>query len=188
MSLPISARGNPRSSGYKRNVNDWYVEPAISVRKLLDAEHFEGVIWDPACGSGNIIDVCQQSGLNAIGTDLVDRANGRFATADFFEEYVQQDNIITNPPFNMATSFTIKALGLARYKVCILARLAWLEGENRGRLLFDTGVLAHVWVFRKRISMPPGGMAIPAKNGSVAFAWFVFDHSYDRTEPTLGWL
>ena len=48
--------------------------------------------------------------------------------------------------------------------------------------------LARVHVFSYRISMPPGGVPdIEAKGGSVAFAWFVWEHGH-RGPATINWL
>ena len=95
-------------------------------------------------------------------------------------------NIVTNPPFGVATEFLLRALPLATDKVCILQRLAWLEGKAR-RTIFESTPLARVWVFSSRISMPPGGSDQPARGGSVAFAWYVWQRGHVGP-PTLGWL
>jgi hypothetical protein len=47
-------KGNARGSGYVRASDDFYREPRWAVDALLDVERFDGIVWDPACGSGNI--------------------------------------------------------------------------------------------------------------------------------------
>jgi len=181
-------KGNPRSSGFERNGNDWYVEPPRAVTALLDVEPFSGSIHDPACGGGNIPKVAASRGYVATGSDIVDRGFGD-GVQDFLADSRNYDNIVSNPPFGIATEFTLHALALVKPfgKVAILQRLAWLEGRNRHASLFSAGCLHHVWVFSNRISMPPGGQSVTAKNGSVAFAWFVFQK--ERSGGTrLGWL
>lgn len=185
MSDAIQARGNSRNSGYQRNANDYYVEPACSVHALFDAEEFVGSIHDPACGGGNIPRIAIERGYEASGSDVVDRGYGE--RRDFLADGSRYTNIVTNPPFNLATAFTLHALRFSSGKVAILQRLSWLEGQARHDALFKPGHLSRVYVFSKRISMPPGGTDIPAKGGSVAFAWFVFDLQ-NRGSPTLGWL
>jgi hypothetical protein len=183
-----AVKGNPRGSGYVRNAHDWYQEPRRAIDALLDVETFEGVTWDPACGSGNIATAFTDRGMAAFGSDIVDRGYGPrndFRTSDW-QPHHTIENIVTNPPFNAAVDFLNIALNIATEKVAILQRLSWLEGKAR-RQIFENTPLARVWVFSSRISMPPGGSDQPAKGGSVAFAWFCWDRSY-RGPPTLGWL
>jgi hypothetical protein len=67
-----------------------------------------------------------------------------------------------------------------------LARLALLEGIKRRQLL-QTTPLARVWVSSRRVSMPPGGTDINAKDGAIAYAWFVWVHGHVGP-PTIGWV
>lgn len=177
--------GNARSSGYERQTQDWYCEPPRAVHALLDMEIFSPTVWDPACGKGTIPTVCRERGIDAIGTDIIDRGAAKW-TADFLLSRDIAESVITNPPFSLAVDFAIKALSFAD-KVAILQRTSWLEGEKRYQQLFSRNQLAHVWQFRSRISMPPGDSDAEAKGGSVAFAWFVFERRH-KGLPTLGWL
>lgn len=174
-------KGNARSSGYERQVNDWYVEPRRAIDALLDVEAFEGMIWDPACGGGNIPKACAARGLNAFGTDLVDRGYG-VVPQNFLDETncsTEVNSIVTNPPFHLAVEFALRGLLVASDRVCILQRLTWLEGTKRHARLFSKSHLMRVWQFRSRISMPPGDSDAPASGGSVAFAWFVFSREHN---------
>ena len=91
------AKGNARSSGYDRNENDWYVEPAWSVEALLRTVTFEGICWDPACGGGNIPRTLEAHGLDCLATDLVDRGFGQ-TPIDFLLSNHVAHNIITIRP------------------------------------------------------------------------------------------
>jgi hypothetical protein len=177
-------KGNARGSGYQRQPFDFYHEPHWAVEALLDVEPFEGLVLDPACGSGTIPLVCRRRGITATGSDIVNRGFGD--QVDFFERREPAANIISNPPFALVERFVEHTLTLATRKVAILGRLALLEGQRR-RVLLERTPLARVWVFSRRVSMPPGGRDIPARGGSVAFAWFVW-HQDHRGEPKLGWV
>jgi hypothetical protein len=181
-------RGNPRSSGYDRHTDDWYVEPARAICALLDVETFSGAIWDPACGGGNIPEACKARGYQTFATDLVDRGYGE-GGVDFLATDWQNapPNVVSNPPFGIAVQFVRRALTFATGKVCVLQRTTWLEGERRYQELFARGTLARLWQFRSRISMPPGDAAVKAQGGAVAFAWYVFQRDH-RGAPTIGWL
>lgn len=181
----MNAAGNPRGSGYERADADWYVEPVEATLALLAVERFVGAVHDPACGQGNIVKACKQRGLDAYGSDLHDRGFGATGI-NFLDHEHEADNIITNPPFSLAEEFLVRALQVARFKVAILCRLAWLEGRRRAALL-QRAPLARVWVFANRINVPPGGLDLPAKGSAVAYAWFVFDHDH-QGPASLGWV
>jgi hypothetical protein len=187
--MSAAMKGNARGSGYERIANDWYVEPAGAVRALLEAEHFVGAVHDPACGGGTVVSACLAAGIEATGADIVDRAGGVFPVLDWFDHAEPLDNVICNPPFGCSVEFTEHALTIATRKVCILQQLSWLEGIRRHDRLWARGLLAQVWVFSNRISLPPGGQNIEAQNGSKAFAWYVFNvrqHAHTRCE--IGWI
>jgi hypothetical protein len=177
-------KGNARGSGCQRQALDFYREPHWAVDALLDVERFEGPVLDPARGSGTIPLVCKKRGIMATGGDIVNRGFGD--QVDFFDRWEIVANILSNPPFALVERFVKHALILASGKVAILGRLALLEGQRR-RVLLEQTPLARVWVFSCRLSMPPGGRDIPAKGGSVAFAWFVWRQGY-RGAPTVGWV
>jgi hypothetical protein len=185
--VTLAPQGNPRGSGYERAADDWYREPRWAIDALLGVETFDGVVWDPACGLGNIPDACRARGYTAVGTDVVQRGAADMVL-DFLGTVAQAaDNIVTNPPFGISQQFALKALGLVTGKVCILQHTTWLEGQSRYEALWSKGHLARVWQFSRRVSMPPGGSDVPARGGSKAFAWFVFDPSH-KGPFTGGWL
>ena len=179
-----------RASGYARADADWYVEPAWVVDALFAVERFEGVIFDTACGGGRIPERAKAAGYEAVGMDIADRGYGMrgdfllFERADGDESIV---NIVTNPPYSLTEQFVRHALSITTGKVAIITRLAFLESQVRRDGLFREHPPARVWVCSKRPSMPPGGTDVPAKGGSVAYAWFVWDRSY-KGATTLGWL
>lgn len=175
-----------------RAAHDFYVEPRWAVEALLEVERFPGQSWDPACGGGTIVQAMRARGYACGGTDIEPRG-GTTVTADFLVPHPAEGvpfsfvhNIVTNPPFALAEAFIARALSLATAKVAMLLRLSFLEGQAR-RTLFETTPLARVWVFSRRVSMPPGGSCSPAKGGAVAFAWYVWQHGH-RGPPQLGWL
>ncbi|MGF1275514.1 hypothetical protein [Acetobacter pasteurianus] len=179
-----------RASGYERHTDDWYVEPAWCVDALIQVERpFIGEVLDPCCGGGNIGKCLTRAGVYTVNTDIVDRGGGPVdIVADYHDAIgiVGPKSIVSNPPYGDAQDFVETALAGTRDRVCVLLRLAFLEGQKR-REWFKSVPLARVWVSSKRISMPPGGSHVPAKGGSIAYAWFVFEHGY-RGLPVIGWL
>lgn len=170
----------------ERAENDFYVEPEWAVEALINSVRFDGVIWDPACGTGTIPNVFRRHGTEVWASDIVNRWCEYSFICDFLSANVSVPNIVSNPPYNLAQRFVERALSLADKKVAMLLRLAFLEGRKRKKF-FETTPLSRVLVFAPRVSMPPGGRGIRAAGGMVAFAWFVWDHEH-RGPPTIGWL
>lgn len=183
-------RGNSRNSGYDRVEDDWYAELPSAVEALLSAETFEGPIWDPACGGGNIPKTCATRGYASYGTDIAYRGFGPTQSVDFLSTLCRDNvgSIICNPPFRPSVDFVLRGLECATDKVAILQRTAWLEGDDRWKRLFSLNRLMRVHQFRDRISIPPGGRPdITASGGSIPFAWFVFSRKHNGP-PILGWI
>lgn len=174
------------ASGYARHANDWYQEPDWIVDALLRVERFEGPSLDPSCGEGNIPKRLRAAGLECDGSDIADRGFGT-PGVDFFALARPVANIVSNPPYGPLQKYIEHALSLTSGKVAVLARLAFLEGQRR-RPFFEWTPLARVWVSTRRVSMPPGGTGIEAKGGAIAYAWFVWDHAFRGSAPTIGWL
>jgi len=158
--------------------NDFYPTPPEATQVLLDRYKFDGNIWECACGDGSMSKVLIENKYNVYSSDLIDRGYGEIGI-DFLKTYKKFDNIITNPPFNLSTEFTLQALQLANKNVAMLNKLSFLEGINRKNKIFIKNKLKYIWVFSKRVKF--GG------NGLMAFAWFIFDNNYNG-KPTLDWI
>lgn len=159
------------------NGPEFYPTPAWATHALIDNEELEGEIWEPACGDGAMARVLAETGLPVRASDLFDRGYGE-AGIDFLDSNYSTDNIITNPPYNLAESFVHKGLGRVRRKLALLLRLAFLEGANRQRTIFSETPPARVWVFSERITFYPAGATV-AGSGTTAYAWFVWDKQAD---------
>ena len=114
---------------------DFFPTPAWATHALISHEPFMGEIWEPACGDGAMSRVLEQTGNRVISSDLYDRGFGEIGH-DFLTTDRACDNIVTNPPYNSAEGFVRSGLRSARRKLCLLLRLAFLEGANRHRTIF----------------------------------------------------
>ena len=173
---------------------DFYPTPEYGTRALLDVERFRGTIWEPACGQGHMSSVLEAAGHRVIATDLHDYGVGESGVDFFQQRKARARNIVTNPPFNMADEFAVKAIGLLRPggKLALLVRLAWLEGLARRNTIFWKTPPARVWVFSKRVPMTKDRLPGPDEgNGVIAFCWMIWQKD-DITSYTgatqLGWL
>jgi hypothetical protein len=164
---------------------DCYDTPEVAVRALLEHIKLPRVIWEPACGTGNIVRVLRQAGHFVIATDLNDRGCPDSQSRIDFLLPNPRNNIgaiVTNPPFSLAQHFVEVALERAPLVVMLL-RLAFIESERRSRIL-DGGMLARILVFAKRLPMMHrANYTGPKANSGMAFAWFVW--SKNHFGPTM---
>jgi hypothetical protein len=183
------------SEKWTHDPNDWYVEPKWSVDLLLDEMKYEGTILDPACGMGTIVNACLSRGLDAYGSDKVDRGYDT-PVIDFLADPMSQgqfDHIITNPPYfsgKGSVAFMDKALMVARKSVSILVPIPFLSSQ--GRWSWFRGLpISHVFILSKRPSMPPGSLlasgAVQAKGGKEDYVWIVASHGHGYL-PVIDWL
>ena len=182
----------------RKSETDNYSTPPEAIHALLDQETFGGDILEPAYGEGNIYralcerttehDVVFTSDIRPIESGDID-----WHELDFIEntEIYHEDafhSIVTNPPFSMAQAFAEKALVVSSQKVALLLRIQFLESEKRYQFLKSSPLKA-VHIFPWRVSMYPEGFDPEAKRatGTQCFAWFVWEHGWDR-EPCIRWI
>jgi len=152
---------------------DFFPTPRWATFALIKSEKFSGEIWECACGDGAMSRVLEQTGQPVRSSDLYDRGYGEVGV-DFLRAERAVDNIVTNPPYNCAEGFVACGLKLAKRKLALLLRLAFLEGANRANTIFSKTPPARVWVFSERITFYPSGVE-PKGSGTTAYAWFVWD-------------
>lgn len=176
----------------KDRKSDVYFTPPEAVTALCRAEWLPLYVWEPACGSGNIVNVLRARGHQVLASDLNDYGDPtHFYGRDFLMEHKAPDRcgaIVTNPPFMLAQKFVEHGLKLCPL-VIMLLRLSFLESERRCDIL-DNGQLARVHVFRNRLPMMHRkGWAGPKSSNTVAFAWFVWErnHNGPATLRRISW-
>ncbi len=169
-----------RHSEYARDADDWYVESRWCVERLLD--RYPGIIelHDPCCGSGNIVNTALSRGIVATGSDIRDRASGRFEVADFLETQLRHMAIVTNPPFKIAQTIVKHALNIVPDGglVAVVAQAKFLFSQGR-HPLFVHPWMERVIIFSRRPSMPPGKMLEELGEecrggGSMDYTWCIW--------------
>ena len=174
-----------RPSEFRRDVNDWYIEPSWAVEALRDRVHFDGWVHDPCCGRGTIPSV-----IGGSGSDLVDRGYG-YPVQDYLQDTRVQDNIITNPPYGIGQKIIEHALAHTKRRVAALMQLRFLATQARNPL-FSRQSMEHVIIFSRRPSMPPGKMLQEhgekiRGGGSIEFCWMVWNNEHTGSKPTIEW-
>lgn len=184
-------------SGPNREKDDFYATTPNAAQSLFDVEKFQGDIWEPACGDGAICKIAEKNNYTVHATDLVNRNYGQHGIDFLMEHKSLAPNIVTNPPFKLATAFVMKALDLVKHhpgdptgrKVCMLLKVPYLEGVERAQVFDDAG-FARLHVFRRRVSFLKGGtecVNMNGKGGMIAYGWFCWEIGYTGA-PTIHWL
>lgn len=188
MSYDRAMRMTGKRASEFREKDNFYPTPPEGTRALLEVEKFYGPIWEPACGAGDMSRELIAAGYDVISTDLVDRGYGENRVDSLMEFRSRAPNIVTNPPFTMAHKFAAHALALAERKVCMLARIQFLEGRRR-KDWWKSTPLKTVWVFSWRLPIAKSEVRPEAeRKGSVAtYAWYVWDKSYTG-RPEVNWI
>lgn len=170
---------------WERDEYDWYVEPRECSRALFAVEAFSGVIWDPACGSGRIVEQATSLGLKAVGTDVVRRSDICSARLDFLKDNpdFKFDNIVTNPPFSEAERFVRRALKIVPEggKIAAILPIVWLTGFSTKRDWLPGSPLRKVFPLSPRPSMPPGRVIEAGErpgNGTKDYCWLLWQVGY----------
>ena len=174
-------------STYARVDLDKYYTPSWVTDSLLSVERFDGGIWDPAAGDGQIGLAAKAAGLKAHGSDI--SPDAPFITpCDFLQIQVGGEwaNIVTNPPYGAGSRLAVKfiehALKLTRPqggKVAMLLKVGFDSAPGRVRLFRDHPAFAAEYRVTKRISwanLPPkydarGNLVGPTEHHS----WMVWD-------------
>lgn len=185
MSLDSGLKGRDTLKNRKA---DCYETPPVAVEALLKHVDLPSKLWEPCCGSGNIVNVLRGAGHEVIGSDLNDYGDpSHFYGRDFLMERKAPDGcecIVTNPPFMLAHEFVRHSLTLVP-KVVMLLRLAFLESERRCDILDNASLMA-VLVFRKRLPMMHRkGWEGRKANSGMAFAWFLWNRNYRGKQARL---
>lgn len=154
------------------------VLPTLTVQPIASVL---GSMWEPAAGEGHISGVLEEYG-QTIASDIADYGSaGRMAPAwwrvlnflDDKETVPAADWIITNPPFNKAEEFALRAIALANDGVAMFVRWQWIEGVGRYDRLFNVHPPTLVCPFAERVPLHMGRWE-PDGDTMTAYCWVVW--------------
>ena len=164
---------------------DFYPTPAWGTKALIKYEKFVGDILEPCCGNGAMAEILKLTGCNIIASDLYSRDYG--SQCNFFDIKNEYDNVITNPPYNIAGDILDHALSISKNKVCILVRTAFLESITRYNRFYSTRPPSRVYTFVERLSLYPAGEEIKG-GGTTSYSWLVWDKNNNNGITELKWI
>ena len=187
------AGGNPET---ERVENDYYATNPKAVEMLLNEYDFNDGYWlEPCVGEGHIAKIIE-SKCYAIctGIDVVDRGYPNTIIADFltYETNQKFDNIITNPPYSLATEFIEKSLSLLSDggKCAMFLKIQFIEGLKR-KTLYENNPPKYIYVFRNRMATWNNGQELDPQGKrwatTMCHAWFIWEKG-SKSEPIIRWL
>lgn len=206
--LFLSAQRSPARASLRasrsiiRADHDFYPTPPEAVRALLSVEHFDGSIWEPACGDGAISRELLRHGHEVVSTDLIDRGYGEagcdflspFTVSRILLEHGDIRHVVTNPPYSykpgIGDKFVGQALKIAKGTggtVAMLLNLSSLASRFR-TAKWRNDPPARIHILDDLICWPNGnssgaGLSIVQQR----YCWVVW--SPDRSDGTrLTWL
>jgi hypothetical protein len=176
-----------RDSGYARKERDFYETPewvtnALEPHLPTYALHR---IWEPASGTGKMVDVFREWGAGWLATDVVPMSDGidalNFLTTETLPSAVYGpsiSSIITNPPYESAQEFCEHALRLMEPcdgLVAMLLRTDFDHAKGRTHLFRDNPAFAKKVVLMKRIAWFVEADGRPKASPSFNHAWYIWD-------------
>lgn len=158
-----------------RPKDDHYPTPPEVTRALLMNETFEGGIWEPCAGYGDMSNVLKEQYV-VIATTLHEGRNGVAGGYDFFGfDKSIAPNIVTNPPYHCVNEFVIHALDLKPRKMALLLNINFLGSEKRRQLIFSKNPFARIVMLSNRVSFYPVGWEGARTSTTQNYAWFIWE-------------
>jgi len=145
----------------KQGMTNDFQTPPEALNPLLPYLKKDWLIWECACGKGNLVEGLNERGFLTIGTDIL-------SGYDFLKWQPKKfDCIITNPPFSLKQEFLERCYCLKK-PFALLLPLTTFETQKRQKLFKKYGL--EVIFLSKRINFET-----PSGKGSgswFATAWF----------------
>lgn len=159
------------------------VEQFVKHIEMLIGSISHSVIWEPACGCGNISEVLKKHEYRVISSDLHDRGYGE-SDIDFLKTYTsfadsyyhcKIDTIITNPPYSLANEFILHAMDILPIfgHYFALMNLSYLTGIQRNETIYKKGYLRAIHIYPHRINCYKNNINT-GHSSPVNYAWFEF--------------
>lgn len=186
----------PMQAGYtvgpNRAANEYYPTPPEATKALLSTEHFDGTIWEPACGEGWLSSELIRAGYDVVSTDLVDYGFGLSGVDFLAEKQSRARHIVTNPPYGsgLADRFIRQALGFIDEtggKAAMLLNLASLCHPSRHDSFIRRPPTV-IYALDECVCYPNGDpKQATNKTLSHRYCWMIWD-AVSPVETKMRWL
>lgn len=188
-----------RDSGYLRKERDLYETPAWVTEALLPHIAWQTCIWEPAAGSGAMLDSLAKKCSELVVSDIEEPPWPDFVTLSGHRNFLVADvahgqraalsAIITNPPYELATEFCRHSLRLMEKcngLVAMLLRTDFDHAKGRAFLFRDCPAFSKKIVLMKRITWFEPEPGCKGKSPSFNHAWYIWDWKHEGP-PTIGY-
>lgn len=192
-------------AGYARAAREAYFTEPWVTKALLAAfpkGHFGSPVWEPACGDGRMAEVLFDAGYCVCYSDIHDYgyAPAHFLKLDFLRDAAPDSKfeaVITNPPFDIAERFIVRALELTKPacgKVAMLQRHEF-DAPRRGlfrapfamKLILPRRPEWPIWDEETRTAKIPLGKSGKREGPRFAYSWYLWDWRW-QGEPVIRWI
>jgi len=172
----------------ERSKLDYYGTSPESTEALLRNEEFSYKVWEPCAGHHLISDKLEARGYEVRTSDIAEYEGYEHEIIDFLEYDGDWDgDIVTNPPYNLSTDFTVKALNILKpgHKLAMFLRLQYLEGVSRYEKIFKDNPPKIIYVFTNRqTSSKVDDFTV---GSAVAYCWYLYEKGF-KGDPVIKWI
>lgn len=180
----------------EREELDYYATDPYAITKAIQIFKEIGLshnVWECACGEGHLAKELEKNGYIVKSTDIADRGYGD--VLDFLPANCKWDgDILTNPPFKLATKFIEHAMDCITdgHLAVFFLKVQFLETAKRAELFKQCG-LKYLVVNSERICCAKNGEFDKYfkrgrngayRGGTQLYCWFVFQKGFSG-EPTI---
>lgn len=168
-----------RDSGYARKPLDFYPTPEWVTDALRPHLPKLDYIWEPACGSGEMVRALERTGASVLRTDISSGNDFLMFTPPTHERL---EAIITNPPYDLAEEFCERALQMmepARGLVAMLLRTDFDHAKSRAHLFRDCPAFSKKLVLMKRIVWFVEADGKPKASPSFNHAFYIWNWKHE---------
>jgi len=167
---------------FERHEHEWYVEPRDVNAALFRVEDMpSGVVYDPCCGEGRILDAAASFGYLTLGADIVDRGCAHFFERGdlFFTDHERAHGacLVSNPPYKDVGFVVRHLVDLLRHrrieKLCLLLGAGFHFSARRTHWFLNNPP-ERIHALIPRPSMPPGDYVGAVEGGKRDYAWYVW--------------
>lgn len=158
------------------------------VEKVIGPGNASGLeCLEPACGMGHMARPLAEYFRAVDAFDI--HPYGYGMVADFLAAPGNRcwDWVITNPPFNLAEQFAVKARSLCRHGVALLVRTQFLETVGRYNRLFKSDPPNITAIFTERVPMLKGRISKTATT-ATSYCWLIWLQERNIHPPRLEWI
>ena len=202
--------GGARSQKWERSDYDFYREEPWVAEAIFDAIDFGerdqlNLIYDPCCGTGNILDVAKSRGHPTVGGDIVDRhPRHRFNRGNILSNQCiptappgRSISVVTNPPFSYEDGIAEKIIrrvleSVPVYRAVFILPIAYLSSSSRWAFFARDIRPSHVFIYSQRPTMPPGNlietMASPFTGGMSDYCAVAYTGPKHKWRTECRWL